>query len=283
MGLFSIQTITALIEAVTGGADIGRREPIGKYRTGPQLEQFLGAAGIELHIGNSSRVPSVRHVITQANEMSTDAIVRLIEQVADPREYLELPGKGNSVVEYLNARLNGDGFELKEISGKCKLTKLGTTGAAAIALTKMANQLAFESVQADFERALTQAETDPEDAVTSACSTLESVYKCLLDEMKQSYPSNQDIAGLAQAVENSLNLSPGREDIEPDIKRILGGLANVSRGIGALRTHCGDAHGRGKGVNRIDSRIARLAIHSASTTALFFIETWQKKIRVNPC
>jgi len=73
-----------------------------------------------------------------------------------------------------------------------------------------------------------------------------------------------------------LNLSPNRVDIEPDIKRILGGLANVSRGIGSLRTHCGDAHGRGKGVQRIDSRIARLAIHSASTVALFFLETGRK-------
>jgi hypothetical protein len=278
MGLFSIQTITALIDVVTGGSGYSREKPVGNYRSGPQLELFLGAAGIELHIGNSSRVPSVRQVITQANEMNTDAIVRLIEQVADPREYLDSPEKCNSVTEYLNARLNGDGYELKEISGKYRLMKLGTKGAAAIALTKMANQLAFESVQADFERALNQAETDPEDAVTSACSTLESVYKCLLDEMKQPYPSNQDIAGLAQAVENNLNLSPGREDIEPDVRRILGGLANVSRGIGSLRTHCRDAHGHGKSVNRIDSRIARLAIHSASTVALFFIETWQKKI-----
>jgi len=279
MGLFSIQTITALIDVVTGGSGYSRDKPVGNYRSGPQLELFLGAAGIELHIGNNSRVPSVRRVITQANEMDTDAIIRLIEQVADPREYLDSHEKCNNVVEYLNIRLAGDGYKLKEISGKYRLMKLSTTGVATIALTKMAHQLAFESVQADFERALNQAETDPEDAVTSSCSTLESVCKCLLDEMKLPYPSNQDIAGLAQKVESNLNLSPGREDIEPDIKRILGGLANVSRGIGSLRTHCGDAHGRGKNINRIDSRIARLAIHSASTVALFFIETWQNKIK----
>jgi hypothetical protein len=281
MGLFTISTITALTEVVTGGSGTGIINPIGKYRSGPQLELFLGAVGIELHIGNNSRVPSVRQVITQANEMNPDAIINLILQVADQREYLESPEKCDKVVEYLNARLNGDGYELKEISGKYKLLKLGIVGASAIALTKMASKLAFESVQADFERALNQSETDPEDAVTSSCSTLESVCKCLLDEMKKPYPSNQDIAGLAQAVENNLNLSPGREDIEPDIKRILGGLANVSRGIGSLRTHCGDAHGHGKNINRIDSRIAKLAIHSASTVALFFIETWQKKLK--PC
>ena len=59
--------------------------------------------------------------------------------------------------------------------------------------------------------------------------------------------------------------------------KILGGFSNVSSGIGSLRTHAGDAHGRGKKVARVDSRIARLAIHSASTVALFLIETWQEK------
>lgn len=273
---FSIQTISALVDVVTGGSGGSPREPIGIYRSGWQLEQFLGAAGLELHIGFTSRVPSVRQVVVAANEDDPDAVIRLIEQVADPREYLNCPKKCSAVVEYLNTCLRIDGYELQEVSGRYKLMKLGTTGAVTAALSDVADKLNFESVQDDFDRALSQAETDPEDAVTSACSTLESVCKCLLDEMNEPYPSRQDIAGLAQAVENKLNISPGRDDIDPDIRRILGGLANVSRGIGSLRTHCGDAHGRGRDVQRIDSRITRLAIHSASTVALFFIDTWQK-------
>lgn len=273
---FSIQTISALVDVVTGGSSGSPREPIGIYRSGSQLEQFLGAAGLELHIGFTSRVPSVRNVVVAANEDDPDSVIRLIEQVADPREYLNCPEKCSAVVEYLNICLRIDGYELQEVSGRYKLMTLGTTGAVTAALSEVADKLNFESVQADFDRALSQAETDPEDAVTSACSTLESVCKCLLDEMNEPYPSRQDIAGLAQAVESKLNISPGRDDIDPDIRRILGGLANVSRGIGSLRTHCGDAHGRGRDVQRIDSRIARLAIHSASTVALFFIDTWQK-------
>ena len=277
MGVFSIQTISALVEVVTGGSGMGPINPIGIYRSGPKLEQFLGAAGLELHIGSNSRVPSVRDAVSKANQLDPDAVIRLIEQVADPREYMDCPEKCSTVVEYLNTCLTIDGYELQKMSGRYKLMKLGTTGAVTAALSEVADNLNFESVQADFDRALSQAGADPEDAVTSACSTLESVCKCLLDEMDESYPSRQDIAGLAQAVEDKLNISPGRDDIEPDIKRILGGLTNVSRGIGSLRTHCGDAHGRGRDVQRIDSRIARLAIHSASTVALFFIETWQKK------
>jgi len=276
MGLFSVQTITALVDVITGGSASGKIEPIGVYRRGWELEQFLGAAGIELHIGGDSRIPSVRTVIVNANKSDPDAVIRLTEQVADPREYLSCPEKLSAVVEHMNKCLQIDGYELQLTSGKYKLITLGTTGAVTTALSEVTLELNFESVQHDFARALDQVESDPEDAVTSACSTLESICKCLLDEMNEPYPSNQDITGLAQAVENKLDLSPGRVDLEPDVRRILGGLANVSRGVGSLRTHCGDAHGRGRSVQRIDSRIARFAIHSASTVALFFIETWQK-------
>tara|TARA_R110001583_G_scaffold74100_7_gene205495 strand:- start:1142 stop:1477 length:336 start_codon:yes stop_codon:yes gene_type:complete len=62
-----------------------------------------------------------------------------------------------------------------------------------------------------------------------------------------------------------------------DVRKVLSGLATVVEGIGALRTHGGDAHGRERGYTRLDTRIASLAIHSASTAALFLIETWQMR------
>ncbi|WP_280944139.1 abortive infection family protein [Mesorhizobium sp. WSM2561] len=48
-------------------------------------------------------------------------------------------------------------------------------------------------------------------------------------------------------------------------------------GIGALRTHAGDAHGREKGFKPIDPRIAHFAINAGSSIALFLIETWERK------
>ena len=93
--------------------------------------------------------------------------------------------------------------------------------------------------------------------------------------------AKQDVKGLVTEVGKHLNISPGRKDLpaefEQDIRQILGGLSSVTSGIGALRTHAGDAHGRGKLRAAADARIARLAIHSASTVSLFFIETWQNR------
>jgi hypothetical protein len=123
--------------------------------------------------------------------------------------------------------------------------------------------------------------TESSDAVTAACSLIESVCRSILIELKLELPPKKDIDGLVRAVQGPLGLSPGRTDIpteiEADVRQVLGGLTSVAKGIGALRTHGGDAHGRERGFRRIDARIARMAINAAGSLALFFIETWEQQ------
>jgi len=282
---FSIQTLTALTEVVTGGSASDSTPSIGHYRSGPKLERFLGGLNIPLHVGNASRVPSVQQALDNAacESGGTDAIIRVIEAIADPRDYLDEPEKLTAVVEYLNKRLEFDGFQLRRLGQSYKLVALATNSVAAAALKDKAKALDLDSVHMDFERALAEAERDPADAITSACSTVESVCKCVLDELGKPYPTNKDIKGLVTEVAKHLKLSPGRDDLpkewEQDIRQVLSGLFSVVGGIGALRTHAGDAHGKGKKAVAVDPRIARLAIHAASTVSLFYIETWQKLVQ----
>jgi hypothetical protein len=277
---FSVQTIHAIAEAVSGGSANDNRAPIGHYRPGPKLERFFGALNIQLRIGTASRLPTVIDVLTSVNQREPEAIVRVIEAVSDPRDFLDAPDKHAAVVEYLNKRLKFDGYELRANGNLWKLFSLGTGSLAAESFGNVITALDYSSVEADLQRALAQADNDPEDAITSACSTVESVCKCILDDMGKEYPARQDIRGLVTEVSKHLNLSPSRDDLPTDwaadIKQILGGLASVTGGIGALRTHAGDAHGRGKRQVLVDARIARLAIHAASTVSLFFIETWNR-------
>ena len=283
MGFFSIQTISALVEVVTGGPGMGQqRESIGLYRTGNELEQFLGAAGIELHLGMKSRVKAVRDkIIAENNSDNPQHLFNLIEQVCDPRGYIETTKDAINIVGYLNKFLQGDGYELHLSRGTYKLISIKSASKAAESLKKAVEMLNFDSVAKDFDRSVAQADTDPEGAVTSACSTVESVCKCILDEMGRPYPTSQDISGLVKAVQKELDLSPARTDVEPEVKQILQGLLSCAHGIGTLRTHAGSAHGRGKGFDKIDSRLSLLAIHAASTISLFFIETWQKGFQKN--
>lgn len=285
---FSLQTITAIAQIVTGGACGDQSVSVGVYRSGPKLERFFGALNIKLRIGGSSRVPAVLGVLDHENkqEHGRDTIFRVIEAATDPRDYIDGDVKLGSVVEYLNTHLAFDGYELRKVGQVFRIFALATNTVAAVALKEKAAMLDLASVQADFERALSGAEADPSGAITAACSTIESVCKCVLDELGKPYPTNKDIKGLVGEVAKHLNLSPGRDDLpkewEQDIRTILSGLFNVVSGIGSLRTHAGDAHGKGKNPVPADARIARLAIHAASTVSLFYIETWQRCVAKTP-
>jgi len=279
---FSTATISALTDVITGGpGGMGRRVEVpGKYRRGPEIEQFFGNLNIDIVIG--SRVPSVREKLIEINtaDDGEEPIKAVINAVVDPREYFGDPEALDEVVEHLNKRLVLDGFEIREVGPRPRLVALGTNAPVAAALHDAADELDFDSVKADFDRALEAADTDPADAITAACSTVESVCKSLLDEMGADYPAKQDIQGLTRELARHLDLLPGQAakpgEGDAEIRGMLQGLASCAQNIGALRTKAGDAHGRGKYTIAADARTARLAIHAASTISLFYIETWQQ-------
>ena len=210
-------------------------------------------------------------------------IRRALENVADPRGFPDDADKAQAVRDYLNRALEGDNFEMAFSGGKAILRRRGTGGLVVEAITERSLTLDFDTVSRDVHRAIENADSDPEDAVTAACSTLESVCRSILVELELPLPAKKDISGLVRAVQEPLGLSPGRtdlpDDIAGDVRQVLSGLTTAAQGIGALRTHGGDAHGKERGRRSVDARIARLAIHAASTVALFLIETWERKHR----
>lgn len=284
MGTFSPQTMEALALVITGGSGSGNADPVpGTYRSAWHLEQFFKNIDVTFSVNNRSRVPAVRECLDELNASDSEKIESAIRAVTDPRDYLDKSEELMAVVNYMNRRLKYDDRELRLQGEFYRLVSIARGGLAAAGLKAAINLTDYDSVQSDFERSLQAANYDPEHAITAACSTVESVCKCILDEMEQPYPNRQDIRGLVSEVGKHLNLSPSRSDLPAelaaDIKQILSGLISVTSGIGALRTHGGDAHGRGRTKAPVDGRIARLAIHAASTVSLFYIETWNRTKR----
>lgn len=279
---FSPLAIKALLDVITGGGGFSSEPPIGVYRSAGMLEDFFMECGVDFRV-SGSRLPSVRDALRQEQSLdpSGDALARITAHAADPRHYLAEPAKADAVANHLNAALAADGMEVVVLNGKAIVRRRGTGGAVIGAVAAKTATLDFDTVSRDLDRALTNAESDPEDAVTAACSTLESVCRSILVELGLPLPAKRDIDGLVRAVQEPLDLSPGRTDlpkeIADDIRQVLGGLTTTAKGVGALRTHGGDAHGRERGRKSVDARIARLAIHASSTVALFLIETWERK------
>jgi len=284
-GKFSAFVIKALVDTITGGAGNDNSPAIGIYRSGPKIEQFFLDCGLDMRIGASSRVPATTDFLRQtANHHDGQGgvyITRIIEKVCDTREYLTEPDKATAVREHLNKALGADELAVVIVGGKAVLTRRQSSGTIVEPFIQKVETLDFDTVQMEIARALPNLQDDPEDAVTAACSLIEAVCRSILIELGLPLPARKDIDGLIRAVQEPLNLSPGRADllpeIEGDVRQILSGLTSVAKGIGALRTHGGDAHGREKGFRRIDPRIARLAINAASSLALFLIETWERQ------
>ncbi|MBY6135023.1 abortive infection family protein [Nocardioides marinus] len=278
----SPQSIDALAEIISGGGGMDPDPPIGIYRSGTKLEQFMRRNNVSFKV-EGSRVPSLIDCLNRQNTSSeaADVMTRIVESAADPRDFMKDPDRHQEVVTYLNRALSFDGYELQSLGTRVRLVQAGKDTPVLSDLAGLAEEVDFDTVRRDLERALESLSLDPEGAVTSACSTLESVCRSILVELDIPLPAKKDIQGLYNAVKDPLGLSAGRTDIDPqianDVRQILSGLSSVISGVGALRTHAGDAHGRERGFARIDVRIARFAVHTASTTALFLLETWQRK------
>jgi hypothetical protein len=278
----SPQTIDALALIISGGSANDTSPPIGIYRSGPKIESFMRACGVDMSVGSNSRLPALSKALLDLHRREElQTLQTIIEHAADPRDFAREPERLSQVIDHLNTYLRLDGVELQHQGGRVRLVTAGTSAPIVSGLVAVARTLDLDTVQRELERALANAESDPEDAVTAACSIVESVCRSVLIELGLPLPDKKDIQGLYRAVRAPLGLSPDREDLPPeaaeDIKTILGGLSTVVQGIGALRTHVGDAHGREKGFRRIDARIARLAIHAAGNIGLFVIDTWQQK------
>lgn len=142
---------------------------------------------------------------------------------------------------------------------------------AAPEMSQLLGAEGLHQCQRDFERAVGSIAADPEQAIASASSLLESVCKAILEQAGRELPNNESMQPLMKATLDALELAPGSE-AEPDIRGALKGLASIAQGIGALRTKAGAAHGRGPGHAPLEPRHARLAVNAASTVGLFLLE-----------
>lgn len=278
----SPQSIEALAQIISGGGGNDPTPPIGIYRSGPKIETFMRGCNVDFRVAGS-RLPSLVDCLLDINRgfEPEKALTRIIEATANPGDFANDPPRHVAVLEYLNRVLRFDGFELLHQGHRVRLVVAGHSTPVVEQLSGVVDTIDFDTVKLDLDRALASIDSDPEDAITAACSTIESVCRSILIELGESLPAKKDVSGLFNAVKKPLGLSPDRSDVDPliadDVRTTLGGLATVINGIGALRTHAGDAHGRERGYTRVDVRIGRLAIHAASTVALFLIETWQRR------
>jgi Abortive infection C-terminus len=132
-----------------------------------------------------------------------------------------------------------------------------------------------ENVGTVWGKALKRTVDDPEGAITTARTLLETVCKHILDDgvaVGSKYGAAEDLPKLYGLVAKELNLAPSQHT-ETIFKQILGGCSGVVEGLGALRNRVGDAHGQGRRPVKVLSRHATLAVNLAGAVSTFLVET----------
>ncbi len=196
--VFQHFVIKALVDAIAGGAANDTQAPLGIDRTGPKIEQFFLDCGLDMRVGANSRVPAttdfLRNVARQWGRRSgLGADHRSCRQTL-ATIYPSLK-KGQAVLESLNTALEPDGLAVVIVSGKPQLVEKGAAGISLKAFVEKVALLDFDTVQRDIERALSSVKSDPEDAVTSACSLIEAVCRSILIELSIPLPPKKDVHG----------------------------------------------------------------------------------------
>lgn len=283
------QSIEAIARVISGGSAHGYDPDTSflRYRKGWEIEQFLETCHIDFKVGDRSRLPALEERLRELNQdsHSQHLILEGVKASVQPIDYVHERERLDQVVDYLNGYLRFDGWEVRVSDINAEVVQL-RRGVASGPLSARVEVLNLDTVHRDFERAQESVDVDPEDAITAACSLLESILRSIIVALDEELPRQKDLASLYKVVQKKLQLSPERSDlpveIANDVKVVLGGLASCVSGIAALRTHAGDAHGRERGHARVDSRIALLSVNAASSLGLFLIETWQMRHPATP-
>lgn len=145
---------------------------------------------------------------------------------------------------------------------------------AAVSATVQAVSSLF--IQEAWQKALERRGSDPEGAITTARTLLESVCKHILDVAGVIYDDSADLPKLYTLTAKQLNLSPSQHT-EQLFKQILGGCQTVVEGLGSLRNRHSDAHGKGAAGTKPLPRHAELAVNLSGTMATFLLQTWESR------
>jgi Abortive infection C-terminus len=130
-----------------------------------------------------------------------------------------------------------------------------------------------QAVNSAWRKALDRKSSDPEGAITSARSLLESVCKHILDKKGISYSEGEKLPKLYSLTVTALKVAPNQQT-DDAMKRILGGGVAIVEGLSTLRNRVGDAHGKGSVSLHPSPAVADLAVTMAGAISAFLVQTY---------
>ncbi len=189
----------------------------------------------------------------------------------------------SKLLHIFNENLKEDNFEIVEKSrisgkpifvGRLKIIGKDTIEKKGGELKRILNA---EYVSQQINLMESSIENSPHISIGLAKELIETCCKSIFEDRKEKYDKNWDLTKLMKETTKLLKLTP--EDIPNEaraassIKQILGSLCSVVQGIGEIRNEYGSGHGKDGKFKGLQPRHAKLAVGSASTLAIYLLET----------
>jgi len=144
--------------------------------------------------------------------------------------------------------------------------------------SKTIEKFSQEYINSQWLKALERKVDDPEGAITTARTLIETTCKFILDTLNITYKDDLELPKLYKITAENLNLAPDQHT-EQIFKQILGGCQTVVEGLGALRNKLSDSHGKKSSQVKPTSRHAELAVNLAGTMTTFLLETYEFRMQ----
>ncbi len=206
----------------------------------------------------------------------TATLPAVVRYVLDPREFMDSDKDRLPAIDFLNARLKFDGFEVVLVDDMPKVRDLK----GAEVEFKHPFEGSAEDGHVFIDEQLAKAnekirDGDYDGAITNARSLLEAVLMQIELRLKgTNEPYDGDLPKLYRRVQKELGLDPSRPDLEQSLKQVLTGLISIVCGIAGVSNKMGDRHVR---TYKPGKRHALLVVNSTKTLANFLFETWRER------
>lgn len=247
-----------------------------QFNSHTELDTLFLSAGIASDsIPNENREKKVQRKLSNINDSCSEPIQKLeilLNEATKPVTgndvsfvYLKTrEEKKKTFKENIETELNKHGFAY--INGKILPSK--SLSPASITLSDLIKNRNVESINREFDRAIKNLNTNPLDAISSACNILESILKVYILEKGLELPNTQILKELWKVVKEDFKFGLSKLG-QDDLQKINSGITSIIDGIASIRTHESSAHGGGPESYIPEVRQARLVVNAAHSLAVY--------------
>ena len=263
------KTIDTLCGIITG--DIDEDYP---YRSGPELINFFSRYGYDESYGSGfpSRTRYTEEKLKDLN--GTDQMKEVIREALDPRHFRAAEADVEEAAEELSFFLDFDGYNIEK-DGKYYVVLESGKPTSELEANLDDFEIGDQQFIQEQLRKCRQkiGSNDYAGAITNARTLVEAVLIGIREDLSgESYDYDGDLPGLYKEIYTQLNLDPGAEDLETNLRQILSGLISVLDGLSGIRNRMSDSHATSY---RADRRHAKLAVDTAKTFVDFILNSYQ--------